>query len=1243
MLVREVIKRDLSSKIEGVVKVFDRAALPTEFRDFVVTDKLEEDLKSILDAFTLQSDALRRKAAPSDVMGVWISGFFGSGKSHFAKVLGCLLQNEVLDSGDVERPTDIFVRLLSETQRGKTVALRLRELERTARIRTIAFEINSRDDLSNPGSVGSILLSEFYRHIGLAENVVVARIERHLERRGLLAALESNYESRYATPWKSKGGRDDLMTVRRRLAEVLPVVDSVEYPDVHTAKKALDDMFKHGRVTAEGIADELIAWVDAQALPGGQVQHLVFVIDEMGTFIGDSVERIAELQSIAEMLGSKGKGKVWLIVTSQQDLEKVVDRTNFQPALVGRLNARFQLKAHLISDEINKVVAERILKKIPANEPALEREYAQREGRLAQLGDLKASRHLPAPDQRGFVASYPFLPHQIQLAQEIFEALSGFRISGGVRSMISVVMDTLQSLADEELGVLASFDQIFDAVEKDLLSQEYLGASGIRAIRESDERVPGTPVEPSRVLKVLWLIGKVHWVPRVPETLAKLLANHLDADIAALRVDVETTLLKLQEAGYVARDEATGEWKYLNERERTIEQLIQEMMRPGGPRTVSLASVRRTAQEICKADVFTRKKLNNFSVLFGKSKVPFPFAVHLDGEAIETGPDVEVLLVSPLAPGLKDTTAEVRASNQAAGVKGRKVWWVASMPAQLQARLKRYEALVKITSDKRFTDDSSRETQDALADKRKERDELRTSLVKDIEAAFLAGTLFYGGQEIPVEGAGEIKDPVTRALTAVLPGVFPRFALADCQLDFAKHLKAYLNPATTALQEVAPELHLFDTQGSLQHQSPLASQILEVLADLEDEGVEATGAALLDRRGNGGFQGFSRPPFGWPGELVRLVLAACHRAGAVYPEEPTGAGLVPRFDYRNASDLYAKINTFRKLHFHVSETSLSVDEIKRACKLLIELGVQGVPESGNAIAAAVRQLGVELSERVREATRHADSGLPIAGAIVNDAPALDEATSIKDPTKAVKAFLTGADSWRRVSGELAALGTFLEANHHAAFSASRRLATLVATHPLPKDHARQADLARALADMDALVAGRHVVARWPDYRHAADLARDCYRQAYSEAYAAAQEAARDAASAVRASAAFAQADPGSRDAAVDQVFGAEGSCAFPEVNLASTAQLLDAASRNSLTALGQALVAIPGYRHQVEARLREMPAAQPTGAEPVTEWAPSATIGGRVLSTEDDLKEMLDTIDAALRPLLRSKRRIVVK
>ena len=154
-------------------------------------------------------------------------------------------------------------------------------------------------------------------------------------------------------------------------------------------------------------------------------------------------------------------------------------------------------------------------------------------------------------------------------------------------------------------------------------------------------------------------------------------------------------------------------------------------------------------------------------------------------------------------------------------------------------RFKRYEALVKVTSDKRFTDDTSADTQDALSEKRKERDDLRTALVKDLAKAFLTGTVFFGGQELELdEDKADFKEPVQTALSAVIPNIYANFGVGDRACDFARELKSVLNPATSALHTVAPELDLFDTQGSLQQQSALVSQVLEVISDLEDEDVD---------------------------------------------------------------------------------------------------------------------------------------------------------------------------------------------------------------------------------------------------------------------------------------------------------------------------------------------------------------------------------------------------------------------
>ena len=106
--VRDLIQRDVAVKIEGVVKVFDRASLATEMREYVVTDKIEDELKRIFDTFTQVSETLRHGGQARDIMGIWVSGFFGSGKSHFAKVLGHLLRNTPLDDHGTERCIETF-------------------------------------------------------------------------------------------------------------------------------------------------------------------------------------------------------------------------------------------------------------------------------------------------------------------------------------------------------------------------------------------------------------------------------------------------------------------------------------------------------------------------------------------------------------------------------------------------------------------------------------------------------------------------------------------------------------------------------------------------------------------------------------------------------------------------------------------------------------------------------------------------------------------------------------------------------------------------------------------------------------------------------------------------------------------------------------------------------------------------------------------------------------------------------
>ncbi|MCY4669276.1 MAG: hypothetical protein OXC29_14995, partial [Rhodococcus sp.] len=226
--VRDLIQRDIGVKVEGVVKVFDRASLATEMWEYVVTDKIEDELRRIFDTFTQVSETLRLGGQARDVMGIWVSGFFGSGKSHFAKVLGHLLQNTQLGDRDSERCIDAFARHLSDTPRGRGIRLRLAELELNTEIRTVFFEIKSRQPYGRPSPSRDPPL-RVLTVIGSPRSALAA-MERSLERRALLGKLEAEFEAQFGVTWRSAAGRDDVSTVRSRLATVLPSVAPADYP-----------------------------------------------------------------------------------------------------------------------------------------------------------------------------------------------------------------------------------------------------------------------------------------------------------------------------------------------------------------------------------------------------------------------------------------------------------------------------------------------------------------------------------------------------------------------------------------------------------------------------------------------------------------------------------------------------------------------------------------------------------------------------------------------------------------------------------------------------------------------------------------------------------------------------------------------------------------------------------------------------------------------------------------------------
>jgi hypothetical protein len=284
-------------------------------------------------------------------MAVWLWGFFGSGKSHVAKVLGHLLENDVVEPEGNRRAIDLFnVHLDDPTLVGAAdLKAALAEIHTHAWCKTIAFEIKSKLDQANPESVTEICLRSFYESLGLASTIWLARLERKLQTEGHYDDFLRTYREQNGREWVA-----DRMEHGFYMDEIASALASaLDRPPESARDMLIAYQRDHSRVSPETFARELVDYLHvcaAEVKP--REPHIVFVIDEMGQFIADSGDRIHELQAIIEQAGAQGRGRIWFICTSQEALDQVVDRTGLKLSALGKLDARFSTKIPLTGEAV---------------------------------------------------------------------------------------------------------------------------------------------------------------------------------------------------------------------------------------------------------------------------------------------------------------------------------------------------------------------------------------------------------------------------------------------------------------------------------------------------------------------------------------------------------------------------------------------------------------------------------------------------------------------------------------------------------------------------------------------------------------------------------------------------------------------------------------------------------------------------------------------------------------------------
>lgn len=567
MKIENIFAKDINRQINGVIKADQSDRAYNELEEYVITKEVDKHLRQFVDAFLLGMDR-KKDADVSAKMGVWVSGFFGSGKSHFIKILSYLLNNNpVSEEGkEAKTPLDFFLEKIA----GDSVLQG--DLKRLANANTevILFNIDSKAEQNhNRDAILQVFLKVFNEHVGYCgDHPEVAHMERFLDEKGKYQAFIDTLASDHNLDWKAE--RDSYQFYATAVGDALSKVLSQQIDD---PQAFIDNLEKGLALTIENFAKWVKQYLDMK----GSDQRLVFLVDEVGQFIGGQTQLMLNLQTITEELGTKCQGRAWVVVTSQEDIEAVVGTGGFgkdNSKDFSKIQGRFTTRLSLSGSNADEVIQRRLLSKKDGPADALKALFHDKGDILRnQITFRDAAITLrPFTDIDNFVECYPFPPYQFLLVQKIFEAsrqfgATGGHLSKGERSMLDAFQTAALAIKDKPLGALAPLDSFYPSIES------FLEGVVRTAIARVDNMRDGSDFD-ARVLKTLFLIRYVEEVPANIDNLVTFFVDEVDADKRALRSTIEESLLRLERDTLISRN---GDlYFFLTNEERDINKEIKD-------------------------------------------------------------------------------------------------------------------------------------------------------------------------------------------------------------------------------------------------------------------------------------------------------------------------------------------------------------------------------------------------------------------------------------------------------------------------------------------------------------------------------------------------------------------------------------------------------------------------------------------------------------------------------------------
>ena len=812
MLIQDMFADDINRKINGVIKV-DQAAddvIEQELNEYVITRELK---KHFITFFNYYGDAFDQ---PTADMGVWISGFFGSGKSHFLKMLSYLLENkEVKGIRSVERFRKKFVddpatfMLIDRATKGPT--------------ETILFNIDI-EGFSNKDktAVLRVFAKMFYSHLGFyGENLKVAMMERYIDQQGKTEEFRRIFEEKRGKPW---------LEMRRVFAFngkfIIPTLMEVLDMSEEDARSWFNDKTAT-EISIAQLVEDMKAYVDTK--PANF--RLLFMIDEVGQYVGTDTDMLLNLQSLTEKIGSECEGKIWVICTGQEAIDEII---KVRADEFSRIQARFKTRLSLSSSSVDEVIQKRILKKKPEVAKKLEEVYEQNDSVLRNLFTFKTDivdikKGYAGPLE--FTENFPFVPYQFIIMQKVFAEIrkhgnSGKHLSGGERSMLSGFQEAAQKIQEKDEYALVPFFRFYDTVHT------FLDGSIRRVIercQKAADNSDGIEQQDVDVLKLLYLIRYIDDIPSNLDNIVILMADDIRVDKIIMREAVRGCLDRLMSQNYIGR---TGDmYNFLTDEEQDIQREIRDT-------NVDTASIVERIAQMIYGDIFTTKK-------FRYGKYDFAFDQMVDGitVGVATG-GMRLRFLTVATDAVEKTDYRLMAES-----KGNEAIVVLADTPYYES----LESAMKIRKyvKQRNVSQLQKSVQKIISDQQDEAGKYELRAMTELQNAIEGAQFYVDGEHLEIK-AGNAKSKIDQSLEYLVAHVYSKLDLITDNAGSDADIIAILTGAVTALPGMEPNRD--------------AASAMEEYLEMQDAKKLPTSMADVQSK-------YSAIPYGWKEIDIAAVAA----------------------------------------------------------------------------------------------------------------------------------------------------------------------------------------------------------------------------------------------------------------------------------------------------------------------------------------------------------------------------------